>query len=439
MKPGAANARILAALAAGYFLIMIDQGLMPVLAPHLPYPAREAVWLTSAYLICAVVPMPLAGRLGDRFGQRRVFVVGMALYAAGLAAAAASLSLGWLVAARAVQGIGSAVFMPQAFGLISRVFPASGRGPAFAAWGVVGSVGSLLGPVLGGVVVESGWRVAFAVQAGFAACVAAAALVWLPRLPTSPARIDASSTALSFIGLGSLVYGIQFLEPAAVGVGAVVLAVFCALQFRRRGDAFVPVRLFADGNFAAGVLGVAAMGFAVASMFIPVMYWLQGAAGVASSRAGLVAVPMSLVAMVLTPLAGRLSERMDPRVLTAAGFGFMLAGLGAAWWVMAVGAKAGWLAGATALLGVGSALFWAPNAATTMRRIPAEAASAASGVYNTVRQLGSVTGVALVGLVLASGPVESSAPAAVVVVAASMIFGLFTVLLLRRDVGAKNG
>lgn len=443
LKPDAASPashrRAFAALAAGYFLILVDQGLTPVITPHLPFAVADAVWLTSVYLICTVVPMPVAGRLGDRFGQRRLFIAGLYVYVAALALAAASWSLASLVVARALQGIGSAAFLPQAFGMINRLYQNDRRGPVFAAWGVIGSVASLLGPVIGGMLAGAGWRAAFAAQAFAGVGALTLAFRWLPRLPTSPARIDAPSTALSFIGLAALIYGVHFLNAVPVVIGLALLAVFVALQARGGSDALVPVRLFSDGNFAAGTVGIAAMGFAAASVFIPVMYWLQGDAGVASTRAGLAVAPMSLAAMVLTPLAGVLSERVSPRALSAAGFGVMALSLVLAWWVVGFDHSPWWIVPVTALMGAGSAFVWAPNATTTMRFVPDSAAGAASGLYNTVRQVGSVIGVALVGAVLASGSISETTAAAVLLPLGAMVVGLASTAFLRRDVVAKTG
>lgn len=442
LKQAAANrpghARALAALAAGYFLVMVDQGVTPVITPHLPLGVGEAVWLTSVYLICTVVPMPVAGRLGDRYGQRLVFLCGLAAYTAALGLAAVSWSLPSLVAARALQGLGSAAFLPQAFGMINRIIPNDRRGRAFAAWGVVGSVGSLLGPILGGVLVGGGWRAAFAAQALAGILAVVAASRWLPALPTAPARIDALSTALSLAGLGAVVYGVQFVNLPAVIVGVALLAVFLVMQARGGKDALVPVRLFSDGNFSAGTLGIAAMGFTAAALFIPVMYWLQGDAGVASSRAGLIVAPMSLVALVLTPWAGELADRVSPRALSAAGFGVMAAGVLLGWWVIEFDRPALWFALVTAVLGAGSAFVWAPNATTTMRFVPEDAAGAASGLYNTVRQVGSVVGVALVGAVLAGGPVSETAAPALLAVLAATLLGLASTAFLRRDVAEEK-
>ena len=158
---------------------------MPVITPLLPFDVGNAVWLTSVYLLCTVAPMPASGRLGDTYGQRRVFLVGLAIYVAALVFAGLSWSFASLVAARGLQGFGAALFLPQAFGLIPRVFSEDRQGRAFAAWGVIGSVASLIGPVAGGAIAEfSGWRAAFLAQAGLGVMALIAGLIALPTLPS---------------------------------------------------------------------------------------------------------------------------------------------------------------------------------------------------------------------------------------------------------------
>ena len=426
----------LAALAAGYFLILVDQGLMPVITPRLPFDVGDAVWLTSVYLLCTVVPMPVTGRLGDKYGQRPVFLTGLCVYVAALGFAAASTQLAGLVVARAIQGLGSAVFLPQAFGMINRIFPQDGRGRAFAAWGVIGSVASLTGPVVGGAIVDAGgWRAGFIAQAVLGVIAVCAAFAWVPRLPASPALIDVASVALSFAGLGLLIYGIQYGALLAVALGLAGVAVVVVRGVRGKDKGFLPVGLFRDGNFAVGTLGVATMGFTVASMFIPLMYWVQTVSGVSSTRAGLLTAPMSVVALALTPVAGVLADKVSPKVLCVFGFGTMSAALAATWVVMRTGSHPGWIAVLTALYGLGSAFIWAPNATTTMRSVPDEHASAASGLYNTIRQVGSVLGVALVGAVLVRGDIEHTVHTAMLLPLTAMLVGAVSSLMLRSDVG----
>lgn len=412
--------------------MLIDQGFMPVITPLLPFDVGSAVWLTSIYLLCTVAPMPATGKLGDAFGQRRVFLIGLAIYVVALVLAGASWSFGSLVIARGLQGLGAAVFLPQAFGLIPRVFAEDKQGRAFAAWGVIGSVASLIGPVVGGAVAETaGWRAAFFAQAGLGAVALSAGLVALPRLPRGGERVTLLPVLLSFGGLGLLVYGIQFGQWPSIIVGALLIGVLVLSARNGTDDGFLPVELMLDRSFALGALGVAAMGFTVASMFIPLMYWLQTVAGASPTASGAITAPMSVFALLLTPVAGYLTDRRDPGKLCAAGFTVSAAGLALAITLVHTGAGVWWFTAVTSLLGIGGAFVWAPNAAVTMRGIPEHETGAASGLYNTARQVGSVLGVALVGMVLASGTIESTAGWALALPCAAMLAGAVSSLRLR--------
>ena len=405
---------------------------MPVITPLLPFDVGSAVWLTSIYLLCTVAPMPATGKLGDAFGQRRVFLIGLAVYVAALVFAGASWSFGSLVVARGLQGVGAAVFLPQAFGLIPRVFAEDKQGRAFAAWGVIGSVASLIGPVVGGAVADGfGWRAAFLAQAALGAVALVAGLIALPRLPRSGERVTLLPVLLSFGGLGLLVYGIQFGQWPSILFGALLIGVLVLSARNGTDDGFLPVELMLNRSFALGALGVAAMGFTVASMFIPLMYWLQTVAGASPTASGAVTAPMSVFALVLTPVAGYLTDRRDPGKLCAAGFSVSAAGLAFAIALIHTGAGVWWFTAATSLLGIGGAFVWAPNAAVTMRGVPEHETGAASGLYNTARQVGSVLGVALVGMVLASGSVESTAGWALALPCVAMLIGAVSSLRLR--------
>ncbi len=423
MKPAATNPwSTLAALAAGYFVFLLDQGFMPVVAPLLPFDVGDAVWLTSVYLLCSVAPMPAAGRVGDALGQRRVFLAGLAAYAVALALAAVAPSLAWLVVARGLQGLGVALFLPQAFALIPRVFAETGR--AFAVWGIVGSIASLLAPPLAGAVAQAwGWRAAFGVQAVLALVALVFAAVWVPKLPGGGARVAALPVVLSFAGLGTLVYGIQFGSAASVGVGLSALAVLVASARVGQDQGFLPLGLLRDRRFALGTLAISTMGFVAASMFIPLMFWLQTVAGTSPTAAGLIAMPLSVAALMFTPLAGRLTDNGSPATLSAAGFALQAAALAIAAWMMKANASVGWFAAVMGAIGIGGAFVWTPNAALTLGAAEESDAGAASGLYNTARQVGSVVGVAATGAVLASGDVAVTAAPALALSAVASVVG----------------
>ncbi len=407
---------------------------MPVITPLLPFDVGSAVWLTSIYLLCTVAPMPATGKLGDAFGQRGVFLIGLAIYVAALVLAGVSWSFESLMVARGLQGVGAAAFLPQAFGLIPRVFSPDTQGRAFAAWGVIGSVASLIGPVVGGAVADSlGWRAAFFAQAALGAVALIAGLIALPRLPRSGERVTLLPVLLSFGGLGLLVYGIQFGQWPSILFGALLLGVLVRSARDGTDNGFLPVGLILHRSFALGALGVAAMGFSVASMFIPLMYWLQTVADASPTASGAITAPMSVFAFVLTPVAGYLTDRRDPGKLCAAGFSISAAGLVLAIALIHTGADVWWFTAVTSLLGIGGAFVWAPNAAVTMRGIPEHETGAASGLYNTMRQVGSVLGVALVGAVLVRGDIAQTAHLAMLLPLAAMVIGAASSLALRRD------
>lgn len=403
-------------------MFLLDQGFMPVVAPLLPFDVGDAVWLTSVYLLCSVAPMPAAGRVGDALGQRRVFLAGLAAYAVALALAAAAPSLAWLVVARGLQGLGVALFLPQAFALIPRVFAETGR--AFAVWGIVGSIASLLAPPLAGAVAQAwGWRAAFGLQSVLALVALVFAAVWVPKLPGGGARVAALPVVLSFAGLGTLVYGIQFGSAASVGVGLSALAVLVASARVGQDQGFLPLGLLRDRRFALGTLAISTMGFVAASMFIPLMFWLQTVAGTSPTAAGLIAMPLSVAALMFTPLAGRLTDNGNPATLSAAGFALQAAALAIAAWMMKAHASVGWFAAVMGAIGIGGAFVWTPNAALTLGAAEESDAGAASGLYNTARQVGSVVGVAATGAVLASGDVAVTAAPALALSAVASVVG----------------
>lgn len=403
-------------------MFLLDQGFMPVVAPLLPFDVGDAVWLTSVYLLCSVAPMPAAGRVGDALGQRRVFLAGLAAYAVALALAAVAPSLAWLVVARGLQGLGVALFLPQAFALIPRVFAETGR--AFAVWGIVGSIASLLAPPLAGAVAQAwGWRAAFGLQAVLALVALVFAAVWVPKLPGGGARVAALPVVLSFAGLGTLVYGIQFGSAASVGVGLSALAVLVASARVGQDQGFLPLGLLRDRRFALGTLAISTMGFVAASMFIPLMFWLQTVAGTSPTAAGLIAMPLSVAALMFTPLAGRLTDNGNPATLSAAGFALQAAALAIAAWMMKANASVGWFAAVMGAIGIGGAFVWTPNAALTLGAAEESDAGAASGLYNTARQVGSVVGVAATGAVLASGDVAVTAAPALALSAVASVVG----------------
>lgn len=391
----------LVSLSTGFFLSLLDQSMVAVAIPSIRAEfgtsIGQTMWVASIYLLAVVTPLLVAGRLGDVFGQKKVYCLGLTILAIGAALSALSSSLSMLIAARALQGLGASLQMPQSMAVINRIFPRGQRGRALAAWGIVGSLASLVGPVLGGFITEMfGWHGVFWIAVPLALIGIVSTLFLVPDLPTHARRIDAISVGLSIVGMSALVYGIQ--EDWRVLPFAFVA--FILFVLRKTEDPLVPRRLFADRNYSLGALSISTMGFMAASMMLPIMVWLQE--DMSPEQAGLLMMPQALISMAVTPVAGIMVDKFDPKVLSQFGFGCIIAAFAVMDLVMRMEAGS-WIMVPVAMLGFGQAFVWGTNSATAMRDTPPELMGAASGVYNTMRQVGSVVGVAAVSATMQAG------------------------------------
>lgn len=396
------------ALVIGFFMILVDTTIVSVANPTIKAALDPAtnnldnvVWVTSAYLLTYSVPLLITGRLGDRFGPKNIYLVGLAIFTAASLACGLSTSLGMLIAARAVQGLGAAMMTPQTMAVITRTFPADRRGAAMGLWGATAGVATLVGPLAGGLLVDGfGWEWIFYINVpvGIVAFVLAWRLV--PKLPTSPHRFDIPGVFLSALALFLIVFGLQEGEHfdwapwvwGMVVTGVVVLAVFVWTQRRTTREPLVPLDLFRERNFSVANVAIAAVGFTVTSMALPQMFYLQLARGLTPTESALLLIPLAILSGVLAPFAGRLLDRTDPRVLLVPGLLLVAGSLvlysalifaDAAIWAFLVPA---------ALMGIGNAGMWGPLATTATRNLPPRQAGAGAGIYNTTRTVGSVIG-----------------------------------------------
>ena len=456
--PPARAWRALAALCLGFFMILLDQTIVAVATPGImaDFDARldQVVWVTSIYLLCLVVPLLFTGRLGDRFGQRTLFRLGVVVFTVAALGSMLAPTLELLILARAAQGVGAAILTPQTMSVINRVFPRERRGAALGVWGAVGSVASLVGPVLGGFIVgEFGWRGVFLVHLPVGVLAFVLAGLWVPRLPTFARRIDPVSVVVSLLGMVALVVAIQqgpgrgwpSWSVLLLLAGAALIALFVRLQATavwRGSEPLVPLGIFRNLNYSLGVFSIATMGFAVSSIMLPIMLWLQDGRGLSSQQAGLMLIPMALVAGFSSPLIGPAADRVHPRVLSVTGFATMVAALVFTSWVMLSEAPVNLFLVSAVLLGVGNALVWAPNSATAMRSVEIEHMGAASGVYNTARQTGAVLGAAAVGAAMQVGAeLNGFVPGlagALLLPAAVLALGMVAVAFFRADPPASG-
>ncbi len=465
----------LLALCLGFFMILVDSTIVSVATPAIiedfQTEVNSVVWVTSAYLLAYAVPVLITGRLGDRFGPKRLYLTGLTVFTLASLWCGLTGSIEGLIVARVVQGLGAAMITPQTMAIITRIFPAVRRGKAMALWGATAGVATLVGPILGGVLVDSlGWEWIFFINVPVG--LVAFALAWrlVPTLPTNTHRFDWLGVALSGAGMFLLVFGIQegdhydwgtITGPVTVWrmiiLGLVVFAGFIVWQRVNTREPLVPLGLFRDRNFSLANVAITTMGFAITSLAIPLMLYAQLVRGISPTRAALLLVPMALMTIGLARFVGGLTDTVHPRNLTGVGFTSIIASL---LWLSAVMTpdSATWeILLPMALLGIGNALVWAPNSATATRNLPIHQAGAGAGVYNATRQVGAVLGAAGIAVLIdarlaaqglsggfspeAGGsqlPVQAQAPFAeamaqtMLLPAAVLVLGLLASLLFER-------
>jgi EmrB/QacA subfamily drug resistance transporter len=393
------------AMMIGFFMIMVDSTIVAIANPtiksglHTRYDA--VVWVTSAYLLGYAVVLLVAGRLGDRFGPKKLYLVGLVIFTAASLWCGLSGSVAMLIAARVVQGVGAGVLTPQTLSVITRTFPARRRGVAASVWGATAGVASLVGPLAGGVLVdELGWEWIFFVNIPIG-IVGVALAVWLvPALPTQVHRFDLVGVALSGAGMFLIVFGLQQ-GPAAhwqpwiwalIVAGIGFMSAFGYWQAVNSDEPLIPLDIFADRDFSVCNVGVAVVSFAATSLMVPLPFYAQAVCGLSPTRSALLIAPMAVASGVLAPFAGRIVDRYQPGPVL--GFGFSMLAIGLTWLAleMSPGTPIWRLVLPFLALGAGMAFVWSPLTATATRNLPPQLAGAGSAVYNSIRQLGAVLG-----------------------------------------------
>jgi EmrB/QacA subfamily drug resistance transporter len=409
----------LSALCLGFFMILLDTTIVSIAIPSmvrgLHTDLNSVVWVLSVYLLTYAVPMLFTSRLGDRFGPKRIFLAGLVVFTLASLWCGLSGSVEMLIAARAVQGLGAALMTPQTLAFITHLFPPAKRGPAMGLWGGVAGLATIAGPLLGGVLVDGlGWEWIFFVNVpvGVVAIVLTIFLVpdWQPKQSHS---FDVPGILLSAAGLFCLVFGIQNGQQYSwgnvfgpvnvfeiIGAGLVLLAVFLVWQRFNTREPLLPLRIFNNRNFSAGTVTAAAIGFAITGMFVPLVIYIQEVLHMTPAMAGVLTAPMSLLSGIIAPFVGRVSDRVNAKYLVMFGFVALAAGLG----IAALQARAStdpWaLVPALLVCGLGTGFVFAPMSNVAMSSVDRTLAGAASGIFNTARQVGGVLGAAAIGVLL---------------------------------------
>lgn len=445
--------KALAALCVGLFMTLLDQSLVAVALPQLREDLEtginQVVWVSAVYLLTFAAPLLITGRLGDRFGQRRVYLVGMVVFVLAALASAAAPTVEVLILARGLQGFGASLLNPQPLSIINRVFSRRRRGAAMGVWSAVAGSTGLVGPVLGGVLVGAvGWRWVFVLYVPLGLISLLLVSRWVPQLPTGVARIDVVGALISLVAVAGVVFTLQqgpevdwplwLWGVLAVGLGA--LGLFVWLQRRsesRDTEALVPPSLFRYRNFALGTVAVATLGFTVYSVNLPIMLFLQVSAGMSPQASGLMLMPMALVSVALAPFVGRLADRTPPGRISVLGFSTMLMAMVLFVVLMRGEVPVPWMVVPLVLLGTANALCWSANSAIAMRQLPSHLVGAGSGVYNTARQVGAAIGAAALGAAMQVGIETTDFAAAMgnslILPSVMLIVGLVMVANYRAD------
>jgi EmrB/QacA subfamily drug resistance transporter len=418
---------ILLVVSLGFFMTLLDLTIVNIAIPdmitQLHASLDDALWVINAYALVLAVLVITAGRLGDLIGPRIMFSSGIAVFTAASAACGLAPSPGWLIGFRAAQGLGAAMLMPQTLTIITNTFPPERRGAAFGIWGAVAGVATIAGPTLGGLLVTAfDWRWIFYVNLPIGVLVLLITPVIIPDLRLGRRhRIDVPGVLLASAALLAICYGLvegqrydwgkinSFLSiPLILGAGVVLLLVFAAVQWLTQDrEPLVPFALFRDRNYSvvnwvSGVLAIGMMG-----IFLPFTIYLQSVLGFSALKAGLTMAPASFVSMFVAPVAGRMTDKIGGKYILMSGLTLFALGMG--WMALIAQPDSAWPSFVAPLIvaGIGMGCTFAPLITVAMRNIDPRMAGAASGVLNTVRQVGLVIGTAAVGALLQNRLVAS--------------------------------
>jgi EmrB/QacA subfamily drug resistance transporter len=389
----------------GFFMILLDSTIVAVANPSIMVKLGTSydtvIWVTSAYLLAYAVPLLVSGRLGDRFGPKNLYVIGLAVFTAASLWCGLSGTIGMLITARVVQGLGAALMSPQTLSLITRIFPPDRRGVAMSVWGATAGVATLVGPLAGGVLVDAlGWAWIFFVNVPIG-LIGLGLAVWLiPDLPTHRHRFDLVGVGLSAVGMFLIVFSLQEGQSSnwAPWIWAVLVAgigfmtAFVYWQSVSTQEPLIPLDIFRDRDFSLSNVAAVVIAFAATGMILPLMFYAQAVCGLSPTRSALLTAPMAITSGVLAPFVGRLVDRAHPQPVV--GFGFSALAIGLTWLsIVMTPSTAIWeLILPFFVLGVAMAFIWAPLTATATRNLAPQFAGASSGVFNATRQVGAVLG-----------------------------------------------
>jgi EmrB/QacA subfamily drug resistance transporter len=406
----------LVAVAFGLFMIMLDNTVVNVALKSIQDDLNVSIasleWVVNAYFLTFAVLMLSGGKLADRYGRRRLFIIGLAIFTASSLACGLSTSGSTLIAFRAVQGVGAAMMNPATLSIITATFPPRQRGTAMGIWVGVSAVALALGPITGGLLAEYAhwsWIFFINVPIGLIAMVAARVVIKESKDTSKEQRLDLPGLASSGIALFALTYalieannkGWTSAEILALFAIAIVgFAVFVLLE-RHQRNPMLDLSLFRNRTFSGANLTMALVALSMFGVFFYVSLFVQGVLHYSPVKAGAAFLPMTLCIIFFAPVAGKLSDRIGSRWLM--GTGMLLVSLSLVLFSLLDASSDFWnLLPALLVGGAGMAMAMTPTTAAAMGSVPVDKAGVGSGVLNSMRQVGGSLGVAISGAILGS-------------------------------------
>ncbi|MFK0114941.1 DHA2 family efflux MFS transporter permease subunit [Streptomyces sp. NPDC090994] len=450
-RGGAAWALVITSVAG--FMAALDNLVvttaLPAVREDLGGALHDLEWTVSAYTLTFACLLMTGAALGDRFGRRRLFLVGTAVFTAASAGAALAPGIGGLIAARAVQGVGAAIMMPLTLTLLTAAVPAARRGMAYGIWGAVNGLAVASGPLIGGALTEHiSWQWIFWLNVPLGIALLPLARLRLAESHGTGARLDIPGTLLASGGLFGIVYGLVRGPADGWTDTVVLLSLFggAALLagFVRHGvhakNPVLPMRLFRSRAFA-GINAASLLMFlgVFGSVFLLSQY-LQGVLGYSPTEAGLRMLPWTGMPMLVAPVAGLLADRFGGRPVVATGLFLQAAGLGQLALVITTDASYAVQLPGLIISGVGMALFFAPASHLVMSSVRTHEQGIASGANNALREVGGALGVAVMGSIFSAQGgygtaltfVDGLRPALVAGAAAVAVAGVAALLIPAR-------
>ena len=406
----------LAAVAFGLFMIMLDNTVVNVALPaierDLHISISELEWVVTSYALTFAALLITGGKLGDLYGRRRLFTIGLAVFTLSSLACGFAPSASFLIGARAVQGVGAALMNPATLSIITATFPPRQRGQAIGIWAGVSALALAIGPLVGGLIVDNinwNWIFFVNVPVGAAGIVASRIFITESRDTSREQSIDLPGLLTSGAGLFALSYGLiegnqkGWTSPEILGffVAAAVLLVGFVLLERHQRLPMLDLSLFRIGAFTGANVVAMLVSLGMFGVFFFVSLYVQNILGYSPTKAGAIFLPMTMLIIVVAPIAGKLSDRVGSRWLMGGGMALLGSSL-LLYERVTVHSDFWTLLPPMIVGGMGMAMTMSPMTSAAMGAVPVDKAGVGSGVLNSFRQVGGSLGIALMGAIVAS-------------------------------------